>query len=242
MLAAQRHTLYMFFALVIALHVIAWLQLRHVQARWLNVPPVPGERGAVAFSIGDQQLAYRTIGIMLQNLGDTGGRSTAFREYDYDRLAAWFALADRLDPHANFVPMLAAFYFSAVDDPQKLAPLAEYLRRVGNSTEGEKWRWLAQAVYIARYKLKDMDKAYRWAQELASIPRPDMPVWTKQMPAFVLNASGDKQAAYDIMVEILKSGKNTLPREEINAMKAYICDRILDKSAAKTNPLCQDGY
>ncbi|MGB4106951.1 MAG: hypothetical protein WBK55_04050 [Alphaproteobacteria bacterium] len=237
---ARRRILYIFFLLVMALHVAAWLQVRTAHARWMNVPPAPNGKGAEIFTLGDPQFAYRMTGVMLQNLGDTGGRSTAFKEYDYNHLAAWFNLAHGLDPRSDFVPMLAGFYFSSVDDPAKIAPLAEYLHQVGNSTEGEKWRWLAQAVYLARYKLKDMDKAYLWARELAAIPRPDLPAWTKQMPAFVLNAGGDKQAAYDIMVEMLRSGKNKLPREEVNAMVYYICKRILDPGKAEQDPLCQD--
>lgn len=236
----RQYALYAFFALVIALQVLVWLQIRSEQARWLNVPPVPGENGAVAFALGDRQFAYRTIGVMLQNLGDTGGRTTSFKDYDYDRLTGWFNLADKMDPHANFVPMLAAFYFSSADDPAQIAPLAEYLHRVGNSPEGQRWRWLAQAVYLARYKMNDFDKAYFWAQELASIPRDDMPAWTKQMPAFVRNAQGDKQAAYDIMIEMMRSGQNKLPREEMNAMQYYICKRILDEAQAKNDPICQD--
>ena len=237
---ARQYILYAFFALVIALQVLAWLQVRTDQARWLNVPQVPGENGAVAFALGDRQFAYRTMGVMLQNLGDTGGRTTAFRDYDYNRLTEWFKLADKMDPHARFVPTLAAFYFSATDNPAQLAPLAEYLHHAGNSPEGQRWRWLAQAVYLAHYKLKDFDKAYLWAQELASIPRDDMPMWTKQMPAFVRNGQGDKQAAYDIMIEIMRSGQHSLPREEMNAMQYYICKRILDEAQAKNDPVCQD--
>lgn len=237
---ARQYILYLFFTLVIALQVLAWLQVRTEQARWLNVPQVPGENGAAAFALGDRQFAYRTIGVMLQNLGDTGGRTTAFRDYDYDRLTGWFRLADKMDPHANFVPILAAFYFSSTDNPAQIVPLAQYLHDVGNSAEGQRWRWLAQAIYLARYKMNDLDKAYTWAQELAAIPRTDMPIWTKQMPAFVRNAEGDKQAAYDIMIEIMRSGKNNLPREEMNTMQYYICKRILDEAQAAKDPICAD--
>jgi hypothetical protein len=236
----RQYILYSFFTFVIALQIFAWLQIRNDQARWLNVPQPPGENGAVAFALGDRQFAYRTIGVMLQNLGDTGGRTTAFRDYDYDRLTGWFRLAGKMDPHANFVPILAAFYFSATEDPVQIAPLAEYLHHAGNSAEGERWRWLAQAVYLAQYKLHDFDKAYLWAQELASIPRNDMPIWTKQMPSFVRNGQGDKQAAYDIMIEIMRSGQHSLPREEMNAMQYYICKRILDEAQAAKDPICEN--
>ncbi|MBK7361245.1 MAG: hypothetical protein IPJ01_02730 [Micavibrio sp.] len=61
---ARRTAIYFvcFFALVIALQVLAWLQVRTEQARWLNVPQVPSENGAAAFALGDRQFAYRTMG------------------------------------------------------------------------------------------------------------------------------------------------------------------------------------
>ena len=236
---AQRLALYGLFALVLALQVFVWIQVRDDRARWLNVPPVPSSFGATAFALGDTQFAYRIIGITLQNFGDSGGRVTAFHEYDYERLAAWLRLASRLDPISNYAPGLAAYYFSAVDDPKRIDFLAEYLHDVGLSTEGEKWRFLAQAIYLKRFKVGDMDTAYEWSLELAMMDKPNMPAWTKQMPAFIKNAEGDKQAAYDILVEIIKSGKNKMSKEEINAMTGYICERILVESEAKKDPLCQ---
>jgi hypothetical protein len=236
---AQRQFLYAFFVLIVAAHVFAWLQLRAVQARWLNVPSAPGKAGITAFALGDQQLAYRIVGVMLQNIGDNGGLVTSFKDYDYNHLTEWLFLANSLDSKSRFVPVLASFYFGAVEDPEKLEPLTLYLHKIGSNTDDENWRWLAQAVYLRRYKMKDLDTAYKWAVELANFDKPDMPVWTKQMPAFILNAEGDKEAAYDILVEILKNGKNTLPREEINAMTDYICDRILDEAEAAKEGLCQ---
>lgn len=236
---AQKRLLCLFCVFTLAVQIGLWLQLRTAQAQWLNVPPVPSENGALAFALGDRQFAYRSIGVMLQNMGDEGGRSTSLHDYDYDKLGAWFDLADAFDPHSDYLPILVAFYFGAVEDPQKLIPVTGYLHRVGNSVEGEKWRWLAQAVYLARYKMNDMEKAKRWADELAAIDKPGIPLWARQMPAFVRNAEGDKQAAYDIMVGILKNGKNKLPRQEITVMIEYICKRILTPEEAEKDALCE---
>lgn len=238
--AAQHKTVYLLFLLAITCNVLIWLHARHIKSEWLNVPPVPSDNGIVAFNLGDDQMAYRSTGIMLQNIGDTGGNSTHLKDYDYQHLTDWFYLSDRLDPKADFIPMLAAFYFGAVEDPEKLRPLVGYLHKAGKNTEGEKWRWLAQAIYLTRYKIQDTDKAYEMALELASLNKENMPAWTKQMPAFIKNAEGDKQAAYDIMVETMRSGKGKISAVEMNFMQDYICTRILEKSEADKNPLCQD--
>jgi hypothetical protein len=238
MVRAQRNLLYLVFALSLAVQIAVWLQVRDMKARWLNVPPVPGKLGAVAFSLGDQQFAYRTIGLTIQNFGDNGGQVTPIRDYNYDRLKGWFYLSESLDPRSDFVPFLAAYYFGASDRPEQLTAVADYLHDIGQSPQGEKWRWLAQAVYIQRYKLNDMDTAYKWSLELATMDNPAIAPWARQMPAFIKNAEGDKQAAYDIMVAMLKSGKGKMAREEVNAITEYICKRTLTPEKAKADALC----
>lgn len=232
--------IYALFALALVLNVALWAYARPVKSGWLNVPPAPARESAGFFGLGDKAFAYRAVGIMLQNLGDTGGRTTSLKAYDYGALADWFYLADFLDPHSDFVPYLAAFYFGGVDDPAKVAFMVDYLHAAGNRNEGKKWVWLGQAVYLARFKMNDLDKAYRMAVEMANMPRPDMPAWTRQMPAFIMNAKGDKQAAYDIMVETLRSNAKTMHPVEINFMRDYICTRILDKEEARKDPVCRE--
>jgi hypothetical protein len=203
------------------------------------VPPVPSAAGAAAFALGDGQFAYRTMGLMLQNFGDSGGRVTNFKEYDYERLVQWFRLMESFDARANFVPHLAAYYFSAVDDPHKLSLLADYLHEAGSVPVEGKWQWLAQAVYLKRYKVNDLETAYKWSVELSELEDPTVPSWARQMPAFVKNAEGDKQAAYAILVSMLKSGVGKMPREEVNAITDYICDRVLTPQDAPNDPICQ---
>lgn len=227
------------FALII-LHIASWYSVRDVKARWNNVPPVPSRAGAGLGSLGDLQLAYRAYGLMLQNLGSTGGRTEPLKNYDYERLKDWFLLTWLLDNRSNYVPYLAAYYFGAVPVPQKLSPLVEYLEVVGLEPRDEKWRWMAQAVYLARYEMKDMDRALSLANKLAANPDPTMPIWARQMPAFVQSARGDKQAAYEIMLNILKTEGDKMPIQEVNFMIDYICRRVLEQAEAKANPLCSE--
>lgn len=227
-------------ALVLFTNVMVWFYARDVRAAWLNVPPVPSQIGAAAFGIGDRQLAYRVFGITLQNMGDTGGRSTSLNDYDYEALTRWFFLMDTLDPKSDYVPFLAAYYFGSVQDPEKFRPVLDYLQLVGARPEGQKWRWLAQGVYIARYRMNDLDKALELAHILAGNENKDMPGWARQMPGFILSAKGEKEAAYAIMVETLKTSADKLHPNEVNYMRDYICTRILDERSAQGHPLCQN--
>ncbi len=224
----------------VLVNTLTWFYARDVQARWANVPPVPDEIGATSFALGDKQFAYRTLGLMLQNMGDAGGRSTPLQDYDYDELTKWLFLMDRLDPKSDHIPYLASYYFGGVQKPEMLRPMMDYFVAVGNTSYGEKWRWLAQGAYLARFRMNDLDKALEMANTLAKIEKDDMPFWARQMPAFILTAKGEKEAAYAIMLETLKSSAEKLHPNEVNAMRAYICTRILDITEARANPLCED--
>lgn len=210
-----------------------------MRAQWGNVPPVPSSPATASmFTLGDAQLAYRGFSLLIQNLGDAGGKARALHEYDYTRLSGWFWLLDKLDPKANYIPSIAGFYFSATHDKKALDPIIDYLAEVGVRPVKQKWRWLAQAVYLARFVQNDYDKALILAERLAALDYADMPTWTDQMPAFVRMQQGDKEGAYNIMINVLNSEARTLQPAEINFMREYICDRILAPEEKLTDPLC----
>lgn len=235
----QATLLFIIIACVFA-NFFLWLSVRDVQAKWLNVPPVPSKENAAGSGLGDDQFAYRNIALMLQNLGDSGGRSTPLKQYDYNELGAWFSLADHLDPQSNFVPFLAAYYFGGVENaPEKLPPVISYLEHVGQRGANEKWRWLAQAVHLARYKYNDMDWALLLAQKLSSLNIANMPVWAKNMNVLVMSARGEKESAYEMLMQILQTEGDNLHPTEVIFMVDQICNVILDEREAKVHPLCQ---
>lgn len=227
-------------ALAVFLNIAVWFYARDFQARWTNVPPAPEKRwAAAAAGWGDYQLSYRVIALMLQNMGDGGGRVVSLNDYNYEELARWFFVEDYLDRHSDYVPYLASYYFGGLTNVEKIKPVISYLEYVGSRKEGQKWRWLAQAVFLTRFKLNDMEKALALAQKLSAIDNPSMPEWSRQMPAFVMTAMGEKEAAYAMMLEMLKTQGNKMHPNEVTNMKYYICQRILKHDDASKNPLCE---
>ncbi len=226
-------------AIVLIANIALWFVLRGEQSVWSNVPPAPSLNMAIMSGLGDAGFVYRVNGLQLQNLGDTGGRVTSLDEYNYEELGRWFFLQDNLDNRSNFTPYLAAYYFSAVQDPQLLGPVIDYLSHVGTVLNGNKWRWLAQAVYLARFRMKDFDKAFSLAATLAGMDIENAPGWVQQMPAFVKNQTGDKAAAYALMLQILKSSGEELHPTEVYSMRVFMCTRLLDEESAVKNPLCE---
>jgi len=229
-------------ALALALNIMFWLHVRTLQASWDNVPPPPDIKTAAIYGLGDSSFSYRLNSIMLQNMGDTGGRTTSLKDYDYDRLTKWFFLQDSLDPRSNYVPYLATFYFGAVQEPEKFRPVLEYLKEIGMRPYGDKWRWLVYGVQMAKNNIGDKDKALELAHILASSKDPNKPAWVAQMPAFVMTDKEDKKEAYALMIEILKTSADKMHPNEVNAMKYYICQQILEPQEAENNPLCDDVH
>lgn len=229
---------YIFLLLFFALNALFWQAARDKQAVWANVPPAPSDKTALVFSLGDRQLAYRSYAFMLQNMGDIGGQSEMLVNYNYGHLGEWLMLEHRLDPVSDFVPLLASFYYGATPAAEDLDPVIDYLVRVGESTEGEKWRWLAQAVYLSRFRQRDPDKALRLSYMLRDHPKDGRPTWSYQMPAFVLNDLGEKEAAHDLLMKLLVDRVDELDPAEVNFTKEYICDRILSDDERARHPLC----
>lgn len=230
---------FLLFCALLIVNFMFWLHAKNIRTKWGNVPPAPSAAIAGLAGLGDDGIAYRLYGFFLQNLGNTGGNYESLKAYDYAALESWLFLTQSLDGRSNYVPLMAAYYFGAVQDsPDKIAHLSTYLASNGALPYPEKWRWLAQAVYLARYKEKNLEKALDYANTLASLDV-EMAPWARQMPAFVKLKMGDKRAAYEIMVRMLSTEGTKLPPQEINAMKDFICNRTLEKSEAGQNPLCQ---
>tara|TARA_B100000508_G_C11418084_1_gene256873 strand:+ start:322 stop:1044 length:723 start_codon:yes stop_codon:yes gene_type:complete len=228
------------FVCALTLNILFWQSSRNVQAQWGNVPPAPSSKRASMTGLSDAQFAYRMNGLMLQNLGSVGGQGINLRDYNYGELKKWFFVQDSLDEYSNFTPLIAAHYYGAVDDTSKLGNIFDYLKIVGARPYGEKWRWLGHAVYLARYSLKDNDVALELAEILAANKDPKIGIWARQMPALIHQADGNKEEAYAVMLNILKDSLDDMHPNEINFMKDYICNTILEGDPLESKPLlCQ---
>lgn len=231
--------LHLIFGIVLIFNFLFWMNARKILPAWDNVPAAPSAASAAISAVGDRQIAYRMSGYFLQNLGNVGGRYESLKNYDYALLERWFFAAQSLDGRANYIPNLAAFYFGAVpDEPEKIAHVITYLAEEGEKPYPQKWRWLAHAVYLARYQEQNLPRALELADRLATLDADTAP-WARQMPAFIQMQMGNQEAAYEVMVRMLASEGESLHPNEVNFMKDYICNRTLAPAQAAENPLCQ---
>ncbi len=214
--------------LVMGVNIIFWSVSKNLYTKWPGVPPVPSKIGAMSMTLGDKEFSYRTLALMLQNFGEMGRDTTPLKDYNYDKLHDWFFLLHELDPIADHVPMLAAHYFGGTVVPYQSSKVVSYLSVAGKIRAPEKWRWLAQAAYLAQHRMHNLDEALKYAYQLQRLSRDysiDMPQWARQMPVFVLNNRGEKAASRALMENLLVTEKNMHPTE-INYMKIFLMEEF----------------
>ena len=213
------------FLVFVALNVALWFHLRPLRPNLGVVPSLPSPHMVQLFSFGDQELYFRLASFRLQNAGDTFGRYTPYRDYDYALLEKWFLLLDSLDDISDITPSMAGYLFSQSQEAKRDVPhIVRYLEQHYDRHPEKKWWWLSHAIYLSKQRLKDKQLALRLAYKLGTTPA-EVPLWARQMPAFIYEELGEKQHALTIIQHILETQKN-IPDNELRFMNIFIKDRL----------------
>lgn len=207
--------------------IVFWNITKEKKPEWTVSPEVPSARMVNAMAFGDKQFLFRVLCFYLQNAGDSGGRFSSLTKYDYSALEKWFYLLDELDSESNYTAAMAAYYYGVTPKTKDVRHVVSYLRSHTRKNPAKKWRWLAHAAYLAKHRIKDEKLALEIAKELAGLDVSDMPLWTRQMPAFIMADMGDKEAARTIMMVIMGTIPD-LPEAEIRFMQNYIKHHLGD--------------
>ena len=200
-----------------------WHETRRIIPDMSIVPDVPGEVTVKALSFGDEHAFFRLLGLQLQTAGDTFGRFTALYKYDYNKVYHWFRLLDKLDSRSNFIPAMATYYYSQSQNVEDARYVVDYLVEHAQDNVDKKWWWLVQAVYLANHKLKDKDLAIQVAKKLEG--NYNIPIWAKQIPAFIHEQRGEMDEALHIIDNILENVEE-LEEKELNFMRYFVEERI----------------
>lgn len=207
---------------VLALQGLVWLWGRGHASLEEIVPTPPSELALKVAAMGDDQFLFRTLGLRLQSFGDSGGQVTPLTDYDYKRLQGWFLAIDGLDPTSDYIAVIAAHYYGVTPKTSDLPHVIAYLRSHAAKAPERNWRWLAHAVYLARHRLKDNRLALEIALDLAALPYPDIPAWTKAMPAYAMADLGEREAAIALLSAIMQTDAQHLTPEEMKGMMKSI--------------------
>ncbi len=225
----KKFLLVLTFIFILSSQISLWLFTKHIKPDMIIVPNVPSYTTISILSLGDLQFYFRNLSFKIQNAGDSWGRFTALKDYNYEKLKDWFFLLDKLDSKSNFVPSLASYYYSQSQNVIDNIHIVEYLENHASNDISNKWWWMTQAVYLANHKLEDKELALRLSYYLTEIPKEvNVPFWVRQMPAFIHEDMGENQSAKKIIIDILTNFKKFTPGE-LNFMEYFIKERLKDE-------------
>ena len=205
-----------------------WYKTHEIKPDFSIVPEVPGRQTLHALTFGDNEFYFRIMAFTLQNAGDTFGRFTALRYYDFNKLYHWFSLLDELDAKSNMIPSMATYYFAQTQNTPDVRYVVDYLYEHASRDVEHKWWWLLQAIYLSSHKLNDMDLAMKAAEPLQN---DKVPVWAREMTAVVHEKRGEMDDALHIM-ETIKNNVDNIPQADLNYMTYFVKERLgkLDES------------
>lgn len=210
--------------LLLGFQLSVWWQAHTIRPQLDIVPDVPSPAAVSALSLGDPQFYFRILGLQIQNAGDSFGRVTALKDYDFEALGHWFSLLDILDSRSHYIPALASYYYAQTQHTEDVRYIVDYLEHHADLHPERSWWWYTQAAYLANHKLGDKRRALEIAEKLRQVPG-NLPVWTRQLAAIFHAELGEKEEALAIIESILADSKNLTPGE-INYMRYFIEERL----------------
>lgn len=212
---------YILLTLLVCTQLGYWYKTKEIVPEMGIVPDVLGADAVRATTFGDEQFYFRVLAFNLQNAGDTFGRSTSLRYYDFNKLYMWFNLLDVLDPKSNMIPSMATYYFSQTQNTADVRYVVDYLYTHATRDVKNKWWWLVQAIYLSMHKLDNKDLALKVSEPLVN---PDVPAWAQQMAAVVREKRGEIEAALSIM-ETIKNNAKEIKDMDLKYMEYFVKER-----------------
>lgn len=191
--------------IVFGLQIMFWIFTNKIKPSFIITPYPPTRMQIEALSFGDKQFYYRKLAFQLQNAGDKYGYLTNLKEYDYNRLVRWFEVLSDIDENSIYIPYMAAYYYSLVQNQEKLNILGSYLVSFALKNPEKYWNILTTASYI--YYKNPSDISQKKIQEIGNVLAQikTIPVWARVVSAFYLKNSNNICDAYTLIKQISNS-------------------------------------
>jgi hypothetical protein len=203
-------------ALVVGLAVQIALRdsLPPPRAAATDLAPAPSLASARLAAFGDPIALAKLLMLRLQAFDYQAGSQTPYQALDYDRLARWLQLILWLDPNGQYPLLAASRVYADVPNEAKQRLMLDFVHRQFLADPDRRWPWLAHAAAIAKHRLKDLPLARRYAAAIQQHARgPNVPLWAKQMEAFILEDMDELETARVMIGGFLASGTIADPAE-----------------------------
>jgi hypothetical protein len=201
-------------AATLALQLLWHAAQPRVTAQARALAPAPSLAALRLASLGEPIALSKAMMLYLQSHDDQDGLSISLRQLDYPTLRDWLARALELDPRSQYPLLAASEVYAAVDDPQRVRIMLDFVYRRFDDDPNRRWPWLAHAAIVARHRLHDLPLARRYAQAIRlRASGPEVPAWARQLELFVLEDMNETESAMALAGALLQSGQISDPRE-----------------------------
>jgi hypothetical protein len=219
----RQHLNYSILFLCLALQFVVWLCSNRIKPKYVITPYPPTKTEIAALSFGDTQFLYRKLALTMQTAGDKFGHYTNLKEYDYNRLRTWFEALDALDSHSQYIPFMAAYYYSLVHNTEKAKIVADYIVSYASQDPEKHWRLLTTALYIYYKQVGNSNAEIQNIGEILTVQK-NIPAWARTLSAFYLKDSGDICNAYQLITRI---STQDIMQERTNTEDKFLIDILI---------------
>lgn len=179
-----------------------------------DLPPAPGIAALRLASFGDPVALAKALMLYLQAHDYQSGSRVPYRDLNYDHLEAWLGRILELDPQGQYPLLAASRLYAEIPIQAKQRSMLEFIYREFLLDPNRRWPWLAYATVIAKHRLHDLPLALRYAQAIQRYATAaDVPLWAKQMEAFILEDMNELEAARLVIGGYVQAGAIKDPAE-----------------------------
>jgi hypothetical protein len=157
---------------------------------------------------GDPAPLAKLLMLYLQAFDRSAANAISYQALDYDRLIDWLEKIVDLDPAGQYPLHAASRIYAEVPDPEKKRKMLDLVYRRFFADPDRRWPWLAHAASVAKHQLRDLPLAQRYAAALqAKATGPAVPLWARQMEAFILEDMDELETARIMIGGFVQSGQ-----------------------------------
>lgn len=179
-----------------------------------DLPPAPSGTMLKLASLGDPSPVSRMLMLYVQSFDMRADNRIRYQAMNYATLEDWLSRILELDAHTQYPLLLASRVYAEVPDPSRQRSMLEFIYQKFLADPDRRWAALAHATFIAKHKLKDLPLARRYAAAIQSHVHGDnVPLWAKQMEAFILEDMNELEAAKIMIGGFIASGAVKDPDE-----------------------------
>jgi len=197
-------------ALQIGLH--ASLPQPRADAPDLLAPPAASLLRLASF--GEPIALAKLLMLQLQAFDYQSGSRVPYKELDYALLEAWLARILELDPRGQYPLLAASRLYAEVPDEARQRSMLDFVYREYLLDPNRRWPWLAHATFLAKYRLKDIPLALKYADTLQKYTTAkDVPAWAITMGIFIREDLNELETERIMIGGLIASGRITDPSE-----------------------------